>query len=67
MAKQKADSEEKADSDKQGWFARWRGRRKQSRLRAGLRQRQLYDDRSKGEQFAGRHGPYPGPNIPGAF
>jgi hypothetical protein len=50
-------AKEKTDSNKQGWFARWRERRKQSKLRAGERQRRAYDALDKGE---GPGGPPPG-------
>jgi hypothetical protein len=52
-------AKEKADSDKRGWFARWRERRKQSKLRASEIERRLYDARLKNEQWAGRHVPPP--------
>jgi hypothetical protein len=40
-------AKEKADSDKRGWFARWRERRKQNKLRASERQRRAYEGRLK--------------------
>ena len=47
-------AKEKADSDKRGWFARWRERRAQSKLRASEIERRAYDARSKDAQRAGR-------------
>jgi hypothetical protein len=60
-------AKEKADSDTRGWFARWRERRKQSKLRAGQRQRRLDDAESGGEQWAARHGPPPSPGGMGGL
>ena len=53
-------AKEKAESDKPGWFARWRERRTQKQLRASERRARLDDAHSKGEQYAARHGPPPG-------
>jgi hypothetical protein len=53
-------AKEKADSDKRGWFARWRERRKQSKLRASERQRRVYEERLNNEVSLGRHVPPPG-------
>jgi hypothetical protein len=47
----------KADGDKQGWFARWRERRKQSKLRASERERRVYEERLRNEVSLGRHVP----------
>jgi len=50
---------QQADSDKRGWFARWRERRKQSKLRAAERRARLDEAHARGEQWAARHGPPP--------
>jgi hypothetical protein len=48
--------EEKADSDKRGWFARWRERRAQSKLRASEIELREYETRRNDEQRAARYG-----------
>jgi hypothetical protein len=48
--------EEKADSDKRGWFARWRERRAQSRLRASGIARREHDARANDVERAARYG-----------
>jgi hypothetical protein len=50
VAKEHYMAKEKADSDKRGWFARWRERRAQSKLRASEIEHRAYDARSKDEQ-----------------
>lgn len=60
MAKEHYMAKEKADSDKRGWFARWRERRAQSKLRASDIERGAHDARSKDAlrvERAGRHFP----------
>jgi hypothetical protein len=53
----------KADGDKQGWFARWRERRKRNKLRASEIGRRVSDARSKGKEGFARHGG--GPHVDG--
>jgi hypothetical protein len=48
--------EEKAGSDKRGWFARWRERRAQSRLRASGIALREHDARSNDVERAARYG-----------
>ena len=47
----------KADSDKQGWFARWRKRRARNKQRAIEFTNRMYEERFRDE---GRIGPGPG-------
>jgi hypothetical protein len=49
-------NEEEADSDKRGWFARWRERRAQSKLRASEIARRETEGRRNDEQRAARYG-----------
>ena len=50
-------AKEKADSDSRGWFARWRERRKQSKLRAGEIKSRVRDARLRDEVSFRRHVP----------
>jgi hypothetical protein len=52
-------AKEKADSDKGGWFARWRERRKQSKLRKSERRHQAGGRTVPAE----RPSPGMGPNV----
>lgn len=49
-------AEEKADSDKQGWFARWRERRRRKKLRASEIEHRMYDQRFRDEERNARVG-----------
>ena len=54
-------AKEKADSDRRGWFSRWRERRARSKLRANEITRRLYDERSsEAEREARTRGYGPG-------
>jgi hypothetical protein len=58
-------AKEKADSDKRGWFARWRERRAHSKQRTSEITNRMYEERhSRGGE---RHRPTPpgGPASPG--
>jgi hypothetical protein len=48
--------EEEADRDKRGWFARWRERRAQSKLRASEIEHRATEGRRNDEQRAARYG-----------
>jgi len=50
-------AKEKADSDKQGWFARWRERRRRKKLRASEIEHRMYDQRARDEERMGGGGP----------
>jgi len=51
-------AKEKADSNKRGWFARWRERRARSKLRADGISRRLYgEDATGAERHAKRYPP----------
>ena len=41
-------AKEKADSDKRGWFARWRERRERNKLRASEITNRMYEARYRG-------------------
>ena len=51
-------AKEKADSDKRGWFARWRERRAPSRQRADGISRRLYGEHAAGSERDARTRPY---------
>ena len=52
-------AKEKADSDKGGWFARWRERRARSKQRTDGISRRLYgEDAAGAERHARTRGPY---------
>jgi hypothetical protein len=40
-------TKENADSAKQGWFARWRERRRRNKLRASEMEHRVYQERAK--------------------
>jgi hypothetical protein len=48
----------KADSDKQGRFARWRERRKRNKLRAIENRNRTYEDRARQEGRASQNLPH---------
>jgi hypothetical protein len=50
-------AKEKADSNKRGWFARWRERRAQSKRRADGISRRRYGESSAGAQRYARERP----------
>jgi hypothetical protein len=56
-------AKEKADSDRRGWFARWRERRARSKQRASEMTNRMYEERHRG---GGRNRPAPpgGPQGP---
>jgi hypothetical protein len=49
-------AKEKADSNKRGWFARWRERRARNKLREGDIGRRAFDARSKDDARVARQG-----------
>jgi hypothetical protein len=53
-------AKEKADNDKQGWFARWRERRARSRQRASGISKRMYDEKLKPGPSAGAGAPQGG-------
>ena len=54
-------AKEKAESDKPGWFARWRERRAWNKQREGNIGRRAYDARSKERERAAKRRGGPGP------
>jgi hypothetical protein len=52
-------AKEKADSDKPGWFARWRERRAWNKQREGNIGRRAHDARSEERARAAKHGGIP--------
>ena len=62
-------AKEQPGSDKGGWFARWRERRRRNKMRANEITRRLYDERStdaeRNARARGRGGYTPG--GPGGF
>ena len=54
-------AKEKADSDKRGWFARWRERRARSKLRADGISRRAYEKKSADAERYARTPPPFGP------
>lgn len=53
-------AKEKAESDKRGWFARWRERRTRSKQRAGEMTNRLHEDRNRVAERGWRAGAGPG-------
>ena len=58
-------AKEKADSDKRGWFARWRERRARSKLRASEIQRSRDEQDAKNIERQARTGGGYGPGRTG--
>ena len=54
-------AKEKADSDKRGWFARWRERRASSKQRASETTHRMYEQRNRDAERQERAG---GPPVP---
>ena len=49
-------AKEKADTNKQGWLARWRERRKRNKLRASEIERRAFDARHKDQERIAKSG-----------